>query len=84
VVKISIGRVWLTAKQPIEIAPGVTLPSGTYSAKARPLDQNKVQYVIELTSAGLKSIGDQESRHEGEVSEYDVTDFVAFGRMILS
>ena len=44
-------RVWLTASGAVELAPGVLLPAGTYSAKWKaPAAGIAPEYVIELTA----------------------------------
>ena len=84
-----IERVWLTAAQPVELAPGVLLPAGTYSGKSRRTagrepQPGKVEYVLEFSPVALRKMGAEAPPAGVSLKEYDVTDFVTFGQMIVS
>jgi hypothetical protein len=85
-----IERVWLTLSRPVELAPGVLLPAGTYSGKSKRSGalseprSSKVEYVLEFSAAALRNMGAEPPPAGAHLKEYDVTDFVAFGQMVVA
>ena len=81
-------RVWLTAARPIEIAPGVLLPAGTYSGKSRRISGDgagsvRLEYVLEVSSAALRRMGAEPLPAGVFLKEYNVTQFVTVGQMVV-
>ena len=74
-------RVWLTASGAVELAPGVLLPAGTYSAKWKaPAAGIAPEYVIELTAAAQVRMGALAASVLG-LRAWDVTNQVTRGLM---
>jgi hypothetical protein len=86
---VSSRRVWLTTFRPFELIAGMMLPRGTYTGRARHIGREdaqaaKVMYTLEFSSSGLQKMGGQPLPAGVVVKEFDVTDFVTFGQLIVS
>jgi hypothetical protein len=85
---VSSRRVWLTTFRPFELMAGMVLPLGTYSGRARRTEradmQAKVMYTLEFSSSGMQKMGGHALPAGVVVKEFDVTDFVTFGQLIVS
>jgi len=84
-----IARVWLTVVRPVELAPGVLLPAGTYSGKSRRIAGSAtaagtVEYVLEFSAAALRRMGAEPPPAGAFLKEFNVTEFVTVGRLIVS
>ena len=82
-------RVWLTVARPLELAPGVLLPAGTYSGRSRraagaSADSSAVEYVLEFSAAALRRMGAEPPPAGAVLKEFNVTEFVTVGRMLIS
>ena len=85
---VSSRRVWLTTFRPFELMAGMVLPLGTYSGRARRTERAdtpaKVMYTLEFSSSGMQKMGGHALPAGVVVKEFDVTDFVTFGQLIVS
>ena len=81
-------RIWLTLSRPVEIAPGIVLPAGTYTGKSRRSPDGaahgKLEYVLELSPAALRRMGAEPLPAGVFLKEFNVTEFVTIGRMVVS
>ena len=85
---VSSRRVWLTTFRPFELMAGMVLPLGTYSGRARRTERAdtpaRVMYTLEFSSSGMQKMGGHALPAGVVVKEFDVTDFVTFGQLIVS
>ena len=66
------------------------LPAGTYSGKSKRSGAisepraGKVEYVLEFSAAALRNMGAEPPAAGAHLKEYDVTDFVTFGQIVVA